>query len=55
MKTVSRWLLLALIPFAAGLAFAGPFTEGKEYQKLKTPQPTGNADSIEVIELFWYG
>jgi thiol:disulfide interchange protein DsbA len=55
MKTVSRWLLLVLIPFAAGVALAAPFTEGKEYQKLKTPQPTEAGDTIEVVELFWYG
>ena len=56
MKTVSRWLLLVLIPLVAvGMAVAGPFTEGKEYQKLKTPQPTEAGDSVEVVELFWYG
>jgi thiol:disulfide interchange protein DsbA len=55
MKTVSRWLLLVLIPFAASIVLAGSFTEGKEYTKLKTPQPTGTGDSIEVVELFWYG
>ncbi len=56
MKTVSRWLLLVLIPFVAfGAAFAEPFTEGKEYQKLKKPQATASSESIEVVELFWYG
>ena len=56
MKTVSRWLLLVLIPWIAfGVAVAGSFTEGKDYQKLKTQQATGSGDSIEVVELFWYG
>lgn len=55
MKTVSRWLLLVLIPLVAGTAFAGTFTEGKEYQKLKTPQPTEAGKAVEVVELFWYG
>jgi thiol:disulfide interchange protein DsbA len=56
MRTVSRWLLFALIPFVAfGTAFAGPFTEGKEYQKLKKPQATASSETIEVVELFWYG
>jgi thiol:disulfide interchange protein DsbA len=56
MKIVSRCLLLVLIPFVAcGMAVAGSFVEGKDYQKLKTPQPTASSDSIEVVELFWYG
>jgi thiol:disulfide interchange protein DsbA len=56
MKTVSRWLLAVMIPLLAStVVFAGSFTEGKEYQKLKMQQPTESSDRIEVVELFWYG
>ena len=28
---------------------------GKDYQSLKTPQPTASGTNIEVLEFFWYG
>lgn len=29
--------------------------EGVKYQAIASPQPTSDAESIEVLELFWYG
>lgn len=56
MKTVSRWLLVLIVPFAVlGGAHASDFEEGKQYVALSNPQPTTSADKIEVVELFWYG
>lgn len=50
MKIVMRLLVLMLF---APLAF-GAWKEGVNYEKLAAPQPTDNADKIEVRELFWY-
>lgn len=56
MKTLSRWLIILLIPFYAVSACAAEnFTEGKEYTRLSAPQPTSSEEKIEVVELFWYG
>lgn len=56
MKTVSRWLMILLIPFYAMAACAAEnYTEGKEYTRLSSPQPVGTEGKIEVVELFWYG
>lgn len=56
MKTVSRWLLILLIPFYAMSACAAEnYTEGKEYTRLSSPQPVATEGRIEVVELFWYG
>jgi len=56
MKTVTRWLLALIVPFAVlGAAHAGDFVEGKQYVALANPQPTSAADKVEVVELFWYG
>jgi len=56
MKTVTRWLVVLVLPFLmASAACAQDYSEGKEYITLKTPQPTSTGDSIEVLELFWYG
>ncbi|MEZ5541123.1 MAG: thiol:disulfide interchange protein DsbA/DsbL [Pseudomonadota bacterium] len=56
MKSVSRWLLVLLVPFYAIAACAGgSYTEGKEYTRLASPEPTSSGDKIEVVELFWYG
>ncbi len=43
----------AWLPGAA--VSAQEFTEGKQYIRLVAPQPTAQADKIEVVELFWYG
>lgn len=56
MKYVARWLLFMLLPaFAATAVLAKDYEEGTEYLKLANPQPTASTDSIEVVELFWYG
>jgi thiol:disulfide interchange protein DsbA len=56
MKTVSRWLLILLIPFYIMTAYAaGNYTEGREYARLSSPQPVTTDGGIEVVELFWYG
>jgi len=56
MKTVTRWLVALVIPFAvAAVAHAADFEEGKQYVALANPQPTSTPDKVEVVELFWYG
>jgi thiol:disulfide interchange protein DsbA len=56
MKTVTKWLMVLVLPFLmASAACAQDYTDGKEYLTLKTPQPTSTGDNIEVLELFWYG
>ena len=56
MNLLSRWLLTLVIPaLLASTALAEGYTEGKQYQVLANPQPTGSGDKIEVVELFWYG
>ena len=56
MKNIVNWLLVMLLPlFAATTVLAKDYQEGTEYHKLVSPQPTGNKDKIEVVELFWYG
>jgi len=56
MKIFTRCLLVLILPFAlAGPSLAAGYTEGKEYVRLANPQPTNNAEQIEVRELFWYG
>ena len=52
--TRSLFVLLALFVFAASVP-AGEYTEGTEYVRLATPQPTSDPERIEVVELFWYG
>jgi thiol:disulfide interchange protein DsbA len=45
-----------LLPFLlASAALAEGYTEGNQYKALANPQPTGNPEKIEVVELFWYG
>jgi thiol:disulfide interchange protein DsbA len=56
MKTVTRWLMVMVLPFLmAGAACAQEYTDGKEYLSLKTPQPTSSGEKIEVMEVFYYG
>ena len=51
MKQVFRLIVLMLV---IPTALAG-WKEGVNYERLASPQPTDNADRIEVRELFWYG
>lgn len=56
MNMLMRWLLALVVPaLLASTALAEGYTEGKQYQVLANPQPTGSGDKIEVVELFWYG
>ena len=56
MKMVVKWLLTGCAALLlATSSFAETYTAGKEYVVLSNPQPTDNADKIEVVELFWYG
>jgi thiol:disulfide interchange protein DsbA len=55
-----RWLasfLVAVLTVAAPLAWAQPVPvqEGKQYVKLKNPQPVETGKKIEVLEFFSYG
>jgi len=52
--TRSLFVLLALFVSAASVP-AGEYTDGTEYVRLATPQPTSDPERIEVVELFWYG
>ncbi|MGD2055969.1 MAG: thiol:disulfide interchange protein DsbA/DsbL [Gammaproteobacteria bacterium] len=56
MKLLIRSLgtFLATLAIVAAVS-AGEYTEGKEYERLATPQPTVDPERIEVVELFWYG
>ena len=54
MKLIRLLPLLGLffIPVAIALA---EYNEGIEYKRLAAPLPTGDANKVEVVELFWYG
>lgn len=49
------WLAPLLALVWIGAANAGEFTEGKDYTRLSSDQPTEVAGKVEVRELFWYG
>jgi protein dithiol oxidoreductase (disulfide-forming) len=48
-------LTALLILFAAGPSAAQQLVAGRDYNVLKTAQPTNSPDKIEVLEFFWYG
>lgn len=52
-KTI--YLLLSTLLFCLTTIAQAQMTEGKDYTRLVTPQPTENGEKIEVIEFFWYG
>ena len=56
---VAGLLLLSLPALMLSVAKAADvdedFLEGAHFVTLDQPQPTRNADKIEVVELFWYG
>jgi thiol:disulfide interchange protein DsbA len=55
---MKRWtihLLAAMAWFALNAAGAAEPVEGKDYVRLKNPQPTETGKKIEVIEFFSYG
>ncbi len=59
MRTRIRWgavlPLLACLVFAASAYAQQAPVAGREYQIIKTPQPTDSGNKIEVLEFFWYG
>jgi len=46
--------LAILFLFSGTACSESSYTAGFEYRSIK-PQPTANADRVEVIEFFWYG
>jgi thiol:disulfide interchange protein DsbA len=55
MKRLMVHFLGVLAFFAATAASAADLVEGKEYVRLKNPQPVETGKKIEVIEFFSYG
>ncbi|HEV8257913.1 MAG TPA: thiol:disulfide interchange protein DsbA/DsbL [Casimicrobiaceae bacterium] len=55
MKRLAMYFLGALAWFAVTAAGAADLVEGKEYVRLKNPQPVETGRKIEVIEFFSYG
>jgi thiol:disulfide interchange protein DsbA len=49
------WFLLITLLLTFGGVHAEEFSEGIEYERLKTPVPTTHPDKVVVTELFWYG
>ena len=48
-------LFFVTLLLSVGVAQAEPFSEGIEYQALKTPVKTSAPDKVVVSEIFWYG
>jgi len=55
MKRLAIYFLGALAWFAVTAAGAADLVEGKEYVRLRNPQPVETGKKIEVIEFFSYG
>ena len=55
MKRLAMYFLGALALSAVTAAGAADLVEGKEYVRLKNPQPVETGKKIEVIEFFSYG
>src|SRR5215471_19832665 len=55
MKRLGVLVTAALAAFALAGAAAAQMVEGKEYTRLKIPQPVESGKKIEVIEFFSYG
>ena len=55
MMRLAMYFLGALAWFAVTAAGAADLVEGKEYVRLKNPQPVETGKKIEVIEFFSYG
>jgi thiol:disulfide interchange protein DsbA len=53
-RSISKFLFGALL-FAGSLGVAQAQQAGKDYELLKTPQPTDTGAKIEVLEFFSYG
>lgn len=62
LAAISRWRAAVATAFMAGIvagllsgAAAAQLAEGRQYDRLKNPQPTESGGKIEVIEFFSYG
>lgn len=55
MKRFATLCVAGLAALAFALSSAAELTEGKEYTRLKNPQPVETGKKIEVIEFFSYG
>jgi protein dithiol oxidoreductase (disulfide-forming) len=55
MKRFAVQFLIVLAWFAATAAWPAELVEGKDYARLKNPQPVESGKKIEVIEFFSYG
>jgi len=55
MKRLGFLVMAALAAFVLARSAAAQMTEGKEYTRLKIPQPVETGKKIEVIEFFSYG
>ncbi len=55
MKNVALHVVGALLAWACVAAGAAEFVEGKQFTRLKNPQPVETGRKIEVIEFFSYG
>jgi len=55
MKRFATLCAIGLAALAFTLCSAAELTEGKEYTRLKNPQPVETGKKIEVIEFFSYG
>lgn len=55
-KKITHFFLSTILAGLAGISIAhAEIVEGRDYALLPSPQPTENAQLIEVIEFFWYG
>ncbi len=50
-----KWLALGAMALSLGANAQQQFAEGKEFMRLKNPQPVESGAKIEVIEFFSYG
>src|ERR1051326_5773519 len=55
MKRLTVFFLAFCAWFAMSAAVAADLVEGKDYVRLKNPQPTETGKKVEVIEFFSYG
>ena len=55
MKRLASACLTGLVALAFAFSATAQLTEGKEYTRLKNPQPVETGKKIEVIEFFSYG
>lgn len=54
-RSIIVFFLLVGLGFTTSPIADTGIVEGKDYTVLSSPQPTQNADKIEVLEFFWYG